>query len=399
MRVLLCGGGTGGHVMPLSAIASKLKNNGHNKIMFVGQHGDKFASGLVDSPDIDASKMVMAGKFRRYAGVPWWRQLLDIPTVLLNIRDAILVAIGFFQSLAVVASFKPDVVFIKGGFVGVPVGLAGGLLGKKIITHDSDAYPGLANRIIQRWVTVHTVGMPTKHYNYAEDKTIRVGIPTADVFRKVSASQQAAFKQKLGFKPDRLLILITGGSQGAQIVNKIVVDTAKDILNLGELEIAHIAGPLNYDDVSEKINNKLDNNELNNYHVFSYIKGNMYEYSGAADIIISRGGSAIAEFAAQQKTVIIIPGSMLAGDHQSKNAKIYNDAKAGIVVNEKEAVPKPDILVNQIRKLVETPKLRQDLAKNLHAFFKLDATDEIVKIIKNTYDNKKEKIDENAKTT
>lgn len=397
MRVLLCGGGTGGHVMPLSAIADELKeHDSDNKLIFVGQRGDKFASNLAGNPSIDRAKMIMAGKFRRYAGVPWWRQILDIPTLLLNIRDALLVIIGFFQSLVIVASEKPDIVFIKGGFVGVPVGFAAGLLGKKIITHDSDAYPGLANRIIGHWVSIHTVGMPPEYYNYDKSKTVRVGIPVADVFQKVDARQQHELKRKLGFNENMTLLLVTGGSQGAKNVNDIITNSAKEILNLDNIEIAHIAGNSNYDEVIEKIDNTLDKNERSNYHIFPYIKGNMHEYSGAADIIISRGGSAIAEFAAQQKPVIIIPNPMLAGDHQSINAKIYDAAKATMVVDEEKAKKQPQLVVGKIKELLDSPQLRQSLAGNLCEFFKTDATKEIVKIIENT-NNKKEN-NENPKT-
>src|SRR6266542_6902052 len=124
MKIALTGGGSGGHITPLLAVAHELKNQDPQiAITYIGQKGDGLADIPAQDPNIDTVKLVHAGKFRRYHG-EGWRQLLDIPTMLKNIRDAVLVLAGIWESFWLLKTLRPDVVFVKGGFVGVPVGLA-----------------------------------------------------------------------------------------------------------------------------------------------------------------------------------------------------------------------------------------------------------------------------------
>jgi UDP-N-acetylglucosamine--N-acetylmuramyl-(pentapeptide) pyrophosphoryl-undecaprenol N-acetylglucosamine transferase len=159
--VLLSGGGTGGHITPILAVAHQLKQQDPTvKTVYVGEHGGKFASLLDGNTDIDEIKTIFAGKLRRYHGDSWFKRLFDVRANLLNLRDLFLFGVGLLQSLWLVKKINPDVVFLKGGFVGVPVGLSAALWHKPFVTHDSDALPGLANRIVSRWAKYHATGMP-----------------------------------------------------------------------------------------------------------------------------------------------------------------------------------------------------------------------------------------------
>jgi UDP-N-acetylglucosamine--N-acetylmuramyl-(pentapeptide) pyrophosphoryl-undecaprenol N-acetylglucosamine transferase len=139
----------------LAVTAELRKQSPEARIFYIGQQGDKLGDIPAKDPNIDAAYTVYAGKFRRYHG-EGLRQLLDVKTFLLNCRDAVLVLIGLVQCWRLLRQLRPDVIFVKGGFVGVPVGLAAAALHQPYVTHDSDAIPGLANRIIARWAYKHT---------------------------------------------------------------------------------------------------------------------------------------------------------------------------------------------------------------------------------------------------
>src|SRR5690606_13564925 len=162
----------GGHISPLLAVAHELKKiEPDARLDYVGERGGKFKRLVLEDTSIDEARFILAGKFRRYHGESWLRRLLDVRTNLLNIRDALYTLIGFCQSVWLLLRRRPDVVFIKGGYVGVPIGLAAALLKVPFITHDSDAVPGLANRVVGRWARLHATGMPEKFYDYPPDGT------------------------------------------------------------------------------------------------------------------------------------------------------------------------------------------------------------------------------------
>src|SRR5688500_12846286 len=124
MTILVTGGGSGGHVTPLTAVAAELKQLQPDiRIVFVGQRGDRFGDLVAENEHVDASHRILAGKFRRYHG-EGLKQLLDVRTMLFNLRDLFYFFLGTLQSLVLIRRVRPDVVFVKGGFVGVPVGLA-----------------------------------------------------------------------------------------------------------------------------------------------------------------------------------------------------------------------------------------------------------------------------------
>src|SRR5207253_4160634 len=120
-----------------------------------------------------------------------WKNLIDIPMMLKNLRDAFRVVIGMWQSYRLLKKLKPSVIFIKGGFVGVPVGLAAAKRKIPYVTHDSDVLPGLANHIIARWASAHAVAMPKQLYHYPQDKTYTVGVPVSGEYREVTYHLQS----------------------------------------------------------------------------------------------------------------------------------------------------------------------------------------------------------------
>jgi UDP-N-acetylglucosamine--N-acetylmuramyl-(pentapeptide) pyrophosphoryl-undecaprenol N-acetylglucosamine transferase len=183
LRIVMTGGGSGGHITPILAIAHQLKLLRPDcQIIYIGQKGDSLGDIPAQDSNIDQTYTVRAGKLRRYHG-EGLRQLFDLPTVGKNARDVGYVVAGLGQSYRLLRRLQPDVLFVKGGFVGVPVGLAAAKLGIPYITHDSDALPGLANRIIARWAALHAVALPKEVYHYPAANTVTVGVPISHEFR------------------------------------------------------------------------------------------------------------------------------------------------------------------------------------------------------------------------
>lgn len=356
------------------AVAAELKKQQPDvRIVYVGQRGDRFADVVSASQYIDSTKLIFAGKFRRYHG-EGLRQILDIKTVLLNIRDGFLFLVGSIQSWILLRRLRPRVVFIKGGFVGVPVGLAAAFWRIPYVTHDSDALAGLANRLIARWASKYAVALPKDIYNYPQNKTVTVGVPIAQDYRFVDSQTQTAYKKQLKLREDDQLLFVTGGGLGAKVINDALLEIANKLLNTyPKLYIIHVAGHAHSKEIEQKYANSLKPVYSKRIQVKDYIT-DMHVYSGAADVVIARAGATnMAELAAQGKACVIIPNPLLAGGHQLKNAQAF--ARAGAVVIAQQAAVQADsqVLYSSVSSLLEAPNVRVDIGKKLYEFAHHDA--------------------------
>ncbi len=365
----MTGGGSGGHITPLLAVAHELKKQRPEaKIIYIGQRGDNLGDIPAEDPNIDKVYTVRAGKFRRYHG-EGLRQLLDIPTLLKNLRDAVWVVVGLWQSFWLLGRLKPTIVFIKGGFVGVPVGLAAALRGVPYITHDSDALPGLANRIVAPWARIHAVGLPKEVYSYPPDKTVTVGVPVQHQYHPYTTKEMAEVRKQLGLAEAGQVLLVTGGGLGAQRMNDAVSTCMPDLLvRYPDLWVVHIAGRANEAEVRQYYKQNLAPKVQHRVHVKGYVT-NLYQYSGAADVILARAGAtAIAEFAAQHKACVIVPNPLLTGGHQLKNAEVLATRKAVRLVSEAHLREDHHALMPPLTDLFDHPDKAAALGEKLSEF-------------------------------
>jgi UDP-N-acetylglucosamine--N-acetylmuramyl-(pentapeptide) pyrophosphoryl-undecaprenol N-acetylglucosamine transferase len=383
MTIVLTGGGSGGHITPLLAVAAEIKHrHPETKIVYIAQRGDALGDVVARHHAIDETRRIWAGKLRRYHG-EGFRQLLDVKTAFFNIRDVFLVALGCIESLWHLTRLKPDAVFIKGGFVGVPVGLGSAILRVPYVTHDSDAVAGLANRIISRWASAHAVALPTETYAYPPDKTVNTGVPISNVYRFVTAEDQKVYKNKAKLPEDSYVILVTGGGLGAQIINNSMVEVVLDLLKeFPNLHIVHTTGHKQYNHVKKAYENVLLNKNLRTQvHVLDYTT-ELHTFSGAADVVVTRAGATnMAELAMQGKACIVIPNPVLAGGHQLKNAVAYESAQAIMIVTERSLRKSSAELQRAITKMLSNPEVRIRTGKNIHAFAHPDATKELVNLL------------------
>lgn len=380
----MTGGGSGGHITPILAVAYELKAARPDVfITYVGQTGDRFGEVVAEHELIDEVYTISAGKFRRYHG-EGLRQLRDIQTIWLNIRDGFRVLRGCWQAWLLIGRLHPDIVFCKGGFVGVPVGLAAALRKVPYITHDSDAMPGLANRIISRWATLHAVALDPKKYPYPQTKTKNVGVPVAAAYGSVSPKQMNDFRKELGLDSYTQVVLVTGGGLGAARLNHAAVLTAPKLLKkYPQLALVHTTGATHEKVVADAYDAALSPTERARVFVIGYTT-KLHAYSGAADIVIARGGATnFAELAAQAKPCIIVPNPLLAGGHQLKNAAAYQEKGAVITIDEARLSHNHELLLHALATLLEDAHLRARLSTAIHSFARPESAKQLATEILN----------------
>lgn len=373
--ILLSGGGTGGHITPILAVAHELKRLDPTvRTVYIGEHGGKFGHLLQDNTDIDEIKTIFAGKFRRYHGESWIKRLFDIRTNVLNLRDVFFFGLGFIQALWLVRQIRPDVVFLKGGFVGVPVGLSAAFWHKPFITHDSDALPGLANRIVARWASYHATGMPAEFYSYPKEATVHVGVLVGESYVPVTEELRKQYREQIGVPADAELLLITGGSLGALAINQAMRLIVPHLLEQDpNLYIVHQVGKgrqATYVDFSH-----------DRLRVLEFLQP-MYAYTGASDVVVSRAGAnTIAELGVQGRAAILIPNPILTGGHQTKNADHLEEKGAVKVVREAELGKDAALLQTAIIDLLTDIQKRAELGKKLQSITISDAANKLARLL------------------
>jgi UDP-N-acetylglucosamine--N-acetylmuramyl-(pentapeptide) pyrophosphoryl-undecaprenol N-acetylglucosamine transferase len=376
------GAGSGGHITPVLVVARELKLIRPGiEIIYIGHKGDSLADIPAHDENIDHVYNVRAGKLRRYHG-EGLKQFLDIPTVIKNIRDMVFVGVGIWQSYWLLRRLRPDAIFIKGGFVGIPVGLAAAALRIPYLTHDSDALPGLANRVVAPWAKIHAVGLPKEVYNYPQNKTVTVGVPHAPEYHPVDEQGIGQLRERLGLGHYRKVILVTGGGLGAQRVNKAVLACVPDLLRrYPDLAIVHIAGRKDESTIVQTYKTILPTKEQRRVITKGFVN-NLFEYSGASDVVITRAGAtAMAEFASQAKACVVIPNPLLTGGHQLHNAKVLDKTKAVRMVSESDLAADPLTLMAPVVDLLDHPDRARELGKKLSKLARPDAAHRLAMLL------------------
>ncbi len=372
--IAVTGGGSGGHITPVLAVAQELKKlEPTTRVIYISQTGDSLGDIPRKDSNIDQVFTVRAGKFRRYHG-EGWRQVLDGATMAKNLRDAWFVFVGIGQSYRLLKKTRPDIIFTRGSFVSVPVALAAAWLKIPYVTHDTDAIPSLANRLIARWALLHAVALPKEVYPYPAYKTVTVGVPISTQYHLSTPQETTAIRKRLGFGPDQKIILLTGGGHGSLLLNEALVAIAGELLDrYPDLEIIQLTGRDHADQISNKYNDMLTAKQRSRLHVEGYVN-NLYDCTTIADVVIARaGGTTIAEFAAQAKACIIIPNPILTGGHQTKNGDLLAKGEAVILITESELAAKEQPLLQALARLLDHPEEAAVLGQKLHALAQPDA--------------------------
>ncbi|MBN1258926.1 UDP-N-acetylglucosamine--N-acetylmuramyl-(pentapeptide) pyrophosphoryl-undecaprenol N-acetylglucosamine transferase [Candidatus Peregrinibacteria bacterium] len=309
-RVLLSGGGSGGHIIPNLAVASELVRHGA-ELLYIGSRA-RLEARLITSRGIPF-KSIFSGKLRRYFS--WW-----------NFIDPVFVIFGFFQAFYHVARFRPDVVFVKGGFVSLPVALAAFVLRRPIVLHESDSVMGLANRVTSRLAAKVCVAFPAllKGKDKQSGKFIFTGNP---VRANLTGGDPQEGYRLTGFHPNRPILLVWGGSQGAREINEMV-ERHFHLLKR-RFQIVHVTGA-----------GKKTNIEDLSYRAFEYLEEELPPiYAITAYVVGRAGANSLYELALTRKPNILLPLQSSAHNHQVLNARFFEEAGASLVLSSPDKLP------------------------------------------------------------
>ena len=319
-KIILTGGGTAGHVTPNIALVPQLKEAGY-QIKYIGSKGG-METELVQKAGLDYVG-ISSGKLRRYFS---WK----------NFSDPFKVLKGYFQAKKIIKKYKPDIVFSKGGFVTVPVVYAAAKYHIPVIIHESDMTPGLANRLAIKKATRVCHNFP-ETAKYLGEKAVHTGSP---IRSELFTGNKITALDMCDFTANKPVIMVTGGSLGAEHVNQLVRLALPELLK--DFQVAHLCG-------KGKLDESLKGTK--GYAQFEYISDEMKDFFAMADVIISRAGAnSICEIAALNKPNILIPLSANAsrGD-QILNAKSYQAQGFSEVLDEDTATK--DDLIAKVHKV------------------------------------------------
>ncbi len=264
----------------------------------------------------------------------------------------------------------------------MPVGLVARLFKIPYIIHESDTVAGLANRLLMKRAKKVAFGMPISdemqknHPNY-----VWTGIPVGPEFKPASGTKQISLKKAFSFNTEKPLVVITGGSQGSEGLNEATRAILPELLKFTSVGL--VAGRKHYENMVDlkKYENWEKASLESNFRMWEF-NTTMDELMGAADVVVSRAGATtIAEMAALKKATILVPFERLPGGHQVKNAERLKAAEAASVVNNAAMEKNPKLLLEEIRHLVKSPRLRADMADRLHDEARADAAKRLAELI------------------
>lgn len=317
---------------------------------------------------------IPAGKFRRY-NRSLVQATLDVKTNWLNTKDFFRFNAGIIKAHKVLRDFKPDVVFVKGGYVGLPVGIAARRLHLPLVIHESDLTFGMTNQFLAKFASKIAVGFPLEFYRQVGYKNlIYTGSPIPRT-SLVGDKKSAKVFFKLGEKKPN--IFITGGSQGAQGVNKVIFDNLE--LLSKKFNIIHQTGEHDIER-ARFLANRLSDDQKKCYRPYSFLKTEMGLAYSLADVVVSRAGAnALTNIAAWSKPSIIIPLPTSTQDHQAQNARALGRAGVIRVLLQKDLTGLR--LASEIDNILQSQQTQQYLAEGIHKFYKQDAALALAKVV------------------
>jgi UDP-N-acetylglucosamine--N-acetylmuramyl-(pentapeptide) pyrophosphoryl-undecaprenol N-acetylglucosamine transferase len=318
VRIIIAGGGTGGHVFPAIAIALALKKKLFNsRVLFVGAKG-RLEMKKVPAAGFHIIGLNIVGIQRRLT----WKNL-QVPFKLID---------SMIRAKNIVKRFKPDLVIGVGGYASGPVLRAAAKQGVPTLIQEQNSYPGLTNRLLAKKADKICVAYENMDRYFPKSKLYLTGNPVRQDVVNLEGKREAALAF-FGLKPDKPVLLVTGGSLGALTINESVAANLKLFL-YNDIQLIWQTGRNYY----QKALDQAQGMEKLGLCVKEFIDRMDYAYA-AADLVVSRSGAiAVSEICAVQKPAILIPSPNVAEDHQTKNAMALVNQHAAILIRDAEAV-------------------------------------------------------------
>ncbi len=364
LKVIITGGGTGGHIYPALAIAHGLKSEYPDcQILYVGTK-----RGL-------EAKLVPKEKIKfEYISVEGLPRRINFQ----SLKSGLKLIKGLGQSFKIVTNFKPDVIISTGGYVAGPVAWVGAQRGVPLVIHEQNSLPGITNRILGKSATKICLTYEDSKKYFKDKSKIKVtGLPIRSEILKVSREEGI---KKLGLDSNKKTVLITGGSRGARTINMAVVETIRNFMLNDNLQIIFITGEVGYEETIEQIKRqRINTSAMGNITIKPYLH-NMEYALAAADLVVGRAGATfLAEITAIGIPAILIPYPFATENHQEHNAMSLVKAGAAIMVKDNEF--NGSILYNTTIELISDTKKLETMKRASIKLGKPQALDNIIKTV------------------
>jgi UDP-N-acetylglucosamine--N-acetylmuramyl-(pentapeptide) pyrophosphoryl-undecaprenol N-acetylglucosamine transferase len=361
LKIIISGGGTGGHIFPAVAIADAVRRRFPSaEILFVGAEGR-----------MEMRRVPEAGY--KIIGLPV--SGFNRKNLLKNIRVLWRLQKSLFKAKKIIRNFKPDAVVGVGGYASGPLLRVAAKNHIPVLIQEQNSYPGITNKLLANSADVICVAYEGMEKFFPQEKIVLTGNPCRSRLMS-DATKEEALKH-FNLDPHKKTILVTGGSLGSRTLNRSVSKHLPTICKT-DVQIIWQAGELFFHDIFLEIQNIKNNN----FHICNFIDRMDYAYK-AADVVISRAGAgAISELCLLGKPVILAPSPNVAEDHQTKNAMALVAKGAAIMVKDSEA---EDRIIAEAFELLNNPQKKESLSENIRKFAQYDSdnriVDELVRII------------------
>ncbi|CFX62984.1 N-acetylglucosaminyltransferase, MurG [Syntrophomonas zehnderi OL-4] len=359
MRVILTGGGTGGHIYPALAIAAELRQRDQDvELLYVGT-AKGLESRIVPDSDIAFKSIDISG--------------IDRSSMLKASKSMIKFPASFFQARTIIKEFQPDIIVGTGGYVSFPIVLAGTFFDVKTIIHEQNAFPGLANRNLAKRVDRVLLTF-AEAASYLPAHNLKVtGLP---VRKKIMTVDKEKARINLGLNKNLFTMVAFGGSLGAMTINRAMLDYL-DLSRNEELQIVWITGESAYEEIQAELERRFDRSKMRvRLTMFPYMY-NIEEALAVADLAVCRAGAGtVCELSILGLPAILVPYPYAADNHQEKNARALVDKNAALMVIDEFF--DGYTLYQKIQELKNNPQLLNQMGKNIHKEAKPDALNAIV---------------------
>jgi UDP-N-acetylglucosamine--N-acetylmuramyl-(pentapeptide) pyrophosphoryl-undecaprenol N-acetylglucosamine transferase len=356
LRVLVSGGGTGGHIFPAIAIANAIKEiHPDAEFLFVG------AQGKMEMEKVPAAGFKIEGLW-----ISGFSRSLNLSNLMFPFK----LISSMLKAAKIVKKFKPDVAIGTGGFASGPTLRVASQKGVPCLIQEQNSFPGVTNRILSGKAKKICVAYDGMEKYFGKEKTILSGNPVRKEVVQIEGKRDEAVAF-FGLDSNKKTLLIVGGSLGAQSVNNAILENLPSLLNLG-IQIVWQTGKTSYKEINEATKSFQDKG----VHVMEFIFKMDLGYA-AADFVVSRAGAiAVSELSIVAKPTILVPFPFAAEDHQTKNAMSLVNKGAAILV--KDAEVKKGLL-EEVSKLMKEPRTGASLIENIKTLGKPDAANQIAK--------------------
>lgn len=362
MKVIMTGGGTGGHIYPAIAIADEIRKlDGSARILFVGAERG-LEKKIVPENGYDIELINVEG-FNR-------KKLLKNVKVLRELRK------GEKKAKEILRRFEPDAVIGTGGYASAPVVRVAQKMGIPTYIHEQNAFPGMSNKALEKHVRKVFLGFEEGgDYFRHKEKQVVTGNPVRENFSKQTREEA---RGALGFDGDDFVILSFGGSQGAGRINKAMLSVIEAFNGVDDIKVCLATGSFYYDAILDEIKNMgIDLKE--NIRIMEYIN-DMDKYLAASDIVVSRSGAlTVAEVTVCGIPAVFIPSPLVTGNHQYFNAKAVSDRGGAMVIEEKDL--SNEKLISVILSLKNDPEVLRDMAEKSRGCARENAAEAICRQI------------------